>query len=158
MKRTVINRTLIGFVIGFIVGVIITPIVMSIVMGDGKLYMCTTGFSEFIGNPVLAFILHSLVCGLYGAVGFASSAIYEIESWSILKATIVHFLLILFCFYSATFFLRIISPTNVKALIISFAISVVMYVIVWIIIYMSYKSDVETINDVISSRKEKGLE
>ena len=90
-------------------------------------------------------------------MGFASSCIYEIESWSILKATIVHFLLILFCFYSATFFLRIISPTNVKALIISFAISVVMYVIVWIIIYMSYKSDVETINDVISSRKEKGL-
>ena len=158
MKRTLINRALIGFALGFIAGVLITPIVMSIVMGDGKLYMCTTGFSEFIGNPVLSFILHALVCGLYGAVGFASSCIYEIENWSILKVTIVHFLLILFCFYSSTFFLRIISPTNVKALIISFAISVVMYVIVWIIIYMSYKSDVETINDVISSRKEKGLE
>lgn len=158
MKKTIIKRALIGFAIGFIGGVIITPIIMAIVMGDGKLYMCTLDFEEFIGSPILSFIIHSLVCGLYGAVGFASSAIYEIERWSILKATTVHFILILFCFYSATFFLRIISPTNIKGLIISLIISIVFYVVVWIIIYMSYKSDVEVINDVLSSRKDNNPE
>ena len=51
----------------------------------------TTGLS--------ALILHLLMSGVLGMVANGSSVIYEIEEWSIARATITHFTIAMWAFF-----------------------------------------------------------
>ena len=153
IKKTILQLLYIGFTLGFFIGVIATALIVTIVTGDGNLHLYTSNFEQAISNPLAAFLIHSITCGILGMVITGAVTIYEIDDWDLLPATIVHFFVILSSFYSTAFFLRWFSPANTKAVSISFAMFIINYTVIWISQYLSYKAQIKEINQKLLLKK-----
>ncbi len=132
------KATLLGLV-GFVLGMLIS-------IGFGLI----CGASEDLKSA----LPHILLGGLYGAVAMGSTVVYDIEKWSIARATATHFLLIigLYCVlvFSMGWF-RIEDP----AFWIVIAIMIVGYVLIWLLQYLAYKRKVRQMNDNLRMLKTK---
>lgn len=153
MKKTILSFLYIGFTLGFILGVSITAMIVTAVIGDGSLHLYTSKFTEEFKNPVTAFIIHSTACGILGMIMTCAAAIYEIEEWDLLKATIVHFLVIVSSFYGTAFFLRWFGPENTKAVCTSFIMFILIYTGIWLCQYLTYKAQIREINQRLMIKK-----
>ena len=146
MKKKIALILYIGFSFGFVLGVVLTSVISTLTIADGRLHLYTNAFSDFIANPLVAFMVHSTVCGILGMIMLGSAQIYDIDEWGLLKATMVHFFVIVVSFYSAAFFLRWFSPADMSAVCTSLMIFVVIYTGIWLGQYLSCKSQVDEIN------------
>lgn len=153
MKKKIILIIYIGFTFGFMLGVVLTSVIATLVIADGKLHPYTNAFSDFIGNPLWALLIHSSVCGLLGAIIFVSALIYDIDEWGLLRATLVHFFVIIVSFYSAAFFMRWFSPFDLSAVGTSLMMFIVIYTGIWLGQFLSCKSQVDEINRNLSIKK-----
>ena len=80
-KSRVIFLSSMGFALGMMIGTIITAVTATMEYADGTVYLCSKEFNDFIGNPLLAFVIQALVSGLYGMIGMGGSSVYYIEEW-----------------------------------------------------------------------------
>ena len=88
-----ITRSLLGFPIGIAIGYFIT-ILGSLAWANGDYSPCAPELTAAMGNEINAVILQTILCGILG-VGFAaSSVIWEMDSWSIVKQTGIYFSII----------------------------------------------------------------
>lgn len=156
-KKTVISLIYIGFTLGFILGVILTTIIMTVAIADGSLHLYTERFLNAIGSPLPAFLIHSFVCGFLGMIMLLSALIFEIDSWGLLLATMVHFIVNVSCFYMTAFFLRWFSPSQARAVCTSLIMFVVVYSCIWLFQYMSCKSQVNEINKRLTIKRRLGI-
>ena len=145
-KSRVIFLSSMGFALGMMIGTIITAVTATMEYADGTVYLCSKEFNDFIGNPLLAFVIQALVSGLYGMIGMGGSSVYYIEEWSILRATVSHFIVTVGCYYLTAFFLRWISPSAVSDCFIMFLLFLIPYLIIWLSKYLSYRSQINEIN------------
>ena len=74
------------------------------------------------------------------------SAVYSIEEWSLLKATVTHATAVFLMFFLTGFFLRWFSMDDIAGVIITTLIYVLMYIVIWLKNYLSYKAQIEEIN------------
>lgn len=91
MKKKILLRSASGIPLGIAVGYVIT-VLISVVLGEGEYFPCVPQLIDEVGNELNAVILQTGLCALLGAVSAASSVIWEIERWSIVKQTGVFFL------------------------------------------------------------------
>lgn len=98
MKKRIIARTVLGIPIGIAIGNIIT-VIISLIFGGGSYIVCTEEFIALVGNESAAAAVQTLLCGLMGAGFAAASLIWEADSLSLLKQTVICFLI-----YSAIMF------------------------------------------------------
>ncbi len=152
-KKTFFSLLYIGFSMGAILGVVLTAVITTLVIHDENLHLYTTAFSRTIENPLAAFLVHSFACGLLGMIMLGAAMIYEIDEWDLLKATTVHFIIIIISFYLAAFSLRWFSPTNLKAVCASLIMFVAMYSCIWLSQYLSCKEQVKEINRQLTLKK-----
>lgn len=145
-KSRVVFLSSLGFALGMLLGTVITAVTSTLEYADGTVYLCTREFNAFVGDPLLAFVIQAVVSGLYGIVGMGGSSVYRIEEWSLLKATVIHFIVTVTCYYITSFFLRWISPADVLDCFIMFMLFLIPYVIIWVSKYFSYKSQIKEIN------------
>ncbi len=145
-KSRVIFLSSMGFALGMMLGTIITAVTTTMEYADGNVYLCSKEFNAFIGNPLLAFVIQALVSGIYGMIGMGGSSVYYIEKWSILRATVSHFIVTVGCYYFTAFFLRWISPSAVSDCFIMFLLFLISYLMIWLSKYLSYKSQINEIN------------
>lgn len=155
-KSRVIFLSSLGFFLGMLLGIVITAVSATMEYADGTVYLCSKEFNAFIGDPVLAFLIQALVTGVYGMIGMGGSSVYRIESWSILRATVSHFIVTVTCYYITAFFLRWISPANVSDCFIMFMLFLIPYVMIWLCQYLSYRSQIEEINKGLIVLKASG--
>ena len=83
--------------------------------------------------------------GIYGAVAMGSSVVYDIEKWSIARATATHFLLsftLYFLLVLSMGWFRLDDPV----FWIVIAVMVVIYVLIWLFQYLSYKRKIRKMN------------
>ena len=141
LKKTLI-RALIGFVFG-------------IIMGDGITMLTTIGndfvpasFSliELCGGFPQAFIVQSILSGLYGAVTFGCISLYDIERMPLALASIVHCLIIVLLHIPNSIFLG--WSQTVWDVLIMACIQVAAYFIVWLILYLVYRKQVKELNEL----------
>ena len=93
MKKKIIKRSLLGFPLGITMGHLIT-ILISLGWANGYYSPCVPELISIMGNEINAVILQTILCGILG-VGFAaSSVIWEMDSWSIVKQTGIYFSII----------------------------------------------------------------
>ena len=145
-KSRVIFLSSLGFALGMMLGTVITAVTATMEYADGTVYLCSKEFNAFIGDPLLAFVIQALVSGIYGMIGMGGSSVYYIERWSILRATVSHFIATVSCYYITAFFLRWISPSAVSDCFIMFILFLIPYLIIWISKYLLYKSQINEIN------------
>lgn len=89
---------------------------------------------------------HLLMGGIQGAAAMGGSVMYEIESWSIARATATHFLLVFGLFFLISFTMGWFRPDD-PALWIFVAAMAAGYVLIWLIQYLACRRKIRQMND-----------
>lgn len=92
MKKKILLRAMLGFPLAIFMSYTIS-LIISLVMGDGKFYTVAPEMIAPAGSELNATLLQYLLSGLLGAGFAAGSLIWEVESWSITKRTVLHLIL-----------------------------------------------------------------
>lgn len=100
---------------------------------------------------------HILLGGIPGAIAMGTSVIYDIEKWSLLRATATHFLITMGVIFLACFVLKWFEPWSAPFWLM-LAAELIGYVLVWLIMYLCYKSQVRKLNELLKENREKETE
>ena len=95
-----------------------------------------------------------LLGGIPGAIAMGSTVIYDIEEWSLLRATATHFLVVMGVILFACFLLKWFPPWS-PAFWIMLAAELVGYVIIWLIMYYCFRKKVRELNEMLKESREK---
>lgn len=149
MKRKLTVRALLGAPIGVTVSLVVT-IIISLCTGHGDYYPAPHELLELCGNWMNA-VLVQTACSLFvGAAFGAASVIWEIEGWSLLKQTLVHFAVISVSSFPLAFVMYWI-PHHILGALAYIAAFVVVYAVMWICIYFSVKAKVKKLNEKLTN-------
>ena len=95
---------------------------------------------------------HILLGGLYGAAAMGSTVIYDVEKWSIARATATHFLLSF-----ALYFLLVITMgwfrLDDPVFWIVVAAMALGYILIWLFQYLSWKRKIREMNEQLKNRQ-----
>ena len=144
MKKEVAKRAIVGFIYGVFIGQTIL-IIESLFMRDGNFYAVSTSLLELAGTKIAAVIIQYFLTGIIGTTFAATTVIFEMDNWSLLRQTILHFIIVSIVMYIAGFLCGWF-PHTVVSTLIWFGVFVVVYVIFWICFSMYYKNKVKKIN------------
>lgn len=148
MKKTVLLRGVLGIPIGIAIGYLIT-ILISIGWGRGEYFSCVPELMELMGNEIHAVVLQAVLCGLLGGVFAASSVIWEMESWSLVKQTGIYFLIIALIMMPIAYSLYWMEH-SVKGFVVYFGIFAGIFVAIWLIQYFVGKQNVKKMNSKLN--------
>ena len=90
MKKKIILRGILGIPIGITIGYLIT-IFISLGLANGYYSPCVPELISMMGSEIRAVIVQSVFSGILGAGFAASSVIWEIDHWSLVKQTGIYF-------------------------------------------------------------------
>ena len=147
MKKEVAKRAILGFIYGVFIGQTIL-IIESLFMRDGNFYAVSNSLLELAGTKIAAVIIQYFITGIIGTTFAATTVIFEMDNWSLLRQTITHFVITSIVMYIAGFLCGWFPHTAVSTLI-WFGVFVVVYVIFWICFSMYYKNKVKKINEAL---------
>ena len=103
--------------------------------------------------PTLAYALrHFAVSGLFGAYAMGSTVFYDVEHWSITRATLTHFVP-LFLMYLAVGIIQSWFTFGDPVFWVMTIIWLAMYFIIWLICYLGYKKEIGKMNRQLESWK-----
>lgn len=143
----------IGFGTGMLIGLLIAVFSLSQQVVDGNVYFSLQNYGGITNNSLANLVINMLVSGLYGMLAMGGSTVYSIESWGILKCTVVHYLVTMIGFFAIAFSFRWYTGENLVAAFITFLIMTVVYAMIWFGNYITYKIQLEQINRELAERK-----
>lgn len=144
MKKKIILRSALGFPLGITIGYLIT-ILISLRFAGGYYSPCVPDLIAIMGNEINAVIFQALLCGLLGAGAAASSVIWEIEHWNIVKQTGIYFLLISVIMMPIAYFTYWMEH-SIKGFLSYLGIFVLIFISIWIIRFMINRQNIKKIN------------
>lgn len=157
LRSRAVFRASVGFAAGMIIGTVLTAVLVTLDIKDGILHICVPAFTAMMGgNELAAFTVQAIVSGLYGAIGLGGSVVYYIESWSILRATVTHFIFTVSAYYATGLSLKWFSSENFSELLFMFFFFVAVYIVIWMSNYLYYRAQVNEINRELTEWKTKG--
>lgn len=96
------------------------------------------------GGGLLAQLIGS---GLYGAIAMGGVISYDIESWSLVRATLTHYILTFASFIAAALLLGWFDGIGLLIAFLAFSGA---FFIIWIIMYILSRREVRKINEELS--------
>ena len=154
MKKKVISRCLIGAPIGLFVChlilIIISVFINLFTLRKGEFFSAPPSLITLCGNELNAVIIQTICSLIMGAAFAGASVIWEVENWSLLKQTILHFLVISVSTLPIAYCMYWI-PHTFRGIFIYIAIFFFIYFSVWIGRYFTMKKKIQAINDKIKS-------
>lgn len=155
IKKRFIYKASLGFSLAVIIGIVIT--VISASFGDEKDFLQDSVLSGRIENDMTVLVIELLLVGLLGVVGMGGSVVYELESWSLLKATVIHFLCTVGIYIFVGTILGWLSPKIGIWNYIQILAYIAAYALIWMIQSVIYKKEIRDINRGVEllKRREK---
>ncbi len=145
MKKTIILRGALGFPIGLAICYLIS-IFTSFVWARGYYVPCEPELVSAMGNEINAVILQALLSGILG-IGFsASSVIWKMEDWSIVKQTGIYFAIVSAIMLPISYFTYWMEH-SIAGLLSYIVIFVFIFIIIWIIEYVIWKYKLNKIKE-----------
>lgn len=149
MKKKIFLRSILGFPLGLAIGYVIS-IIISLIYSNGDYTPCEPTLIEMMGNEINAVMLQALLCGILGMGFAASSVIWEIENWGIIKQTGIYFMIvsvIMMPIAYVTYWME----HSFKGVLSYFGIFVLIFVIIWIIQYTIIRRHVKKMNEALKA-------
>ncbi|MGE7761454.1 DUF3021 domain-containing protein [Peribacillus sp. NPDC097895] len=109
------------------------------------------GFGEVTSLDSGIFVKNAIGCLLCGWFFSTATILFEMDKWSLLFQTILHFLTVSILYFLLSFFVGWI-PFSAKGLVTGIAIFVPFYMIIWIIFYLYFRYQVKVLNDGLDKR------
>lgn len=144
MKKKIIFRGLLGVPLGITLGYVIT-IIISAIGAQGYYSPCVPGFVETVGSEIGAVIIQAVLCGVLGAGFSMASIIWEIENWGIAKQSGIYFAVISAVMLPIAYIANWMEH-SVLGLLSYFGIFILIFIIVWLIQYLTWKTKIKKIN------------
>jgi len=110
-----------------------------------------TGSSDGLTGKNLPDIL---LGGIYGAVAMGSAVIYDVEKWSIARATVTHFMLVFALYFLVAISMKWFRLDDPLFWIIVGCMAVG-YVLIWLFQYLSYSRKIREMNGSLNKMKSK---
>ena len=152
MKKKIIKRSFLGFPLGITMGYLIT-ILISLGRANGYYSPCVPELISIMGNEINAVILQTILCGILG-VGFAaSSIIWEMDSWSIVKQTRIYFLIVTAVMMPIAYLLYWMEH-SVAGFLGYLGIFVLIFAVIWISQFLLWKKNVDKMNACIGKARD----
>lgn len=145
MKEKILFRGAIGFPIGISIGYGIT-ILTSVIFAGGYYSPCVPELIAAMGNEINAVIVQALLCGLLGTGFGASSVIWEIDNWGIVKQTGIYFLIVSVIMMPIAYF-NYWMAHSIAGFLSYFGIFTFIFIIVWITEFFIGKHNVRKMNE-----------
>ena len=111
--------------------------------------LISVGFILANGHGLPETFPHIFMGGFYGAVAMGSSVMYEIENWSITRATVTHFLVV-FALYSLLVRIMGWFTLDNPVFWIVVAVMALAYVLIWLLQYRSCKRRIREMNNELA--------
>ncbi len=147
LKKEAVKRAIMGFIYGVFIGQTIL-ILESLMARDGNFYPVAASLVNLAGTKIGAVIIQYFLTGIIGTTFAATTVLFEIDSWSLLKQTIIHFIITSIVMYIAGFLCGWF-PHKLSSTLIWFGIFIVIYVIFWISFSSYYKNKVKKMNEAL---------
>ena len=147
LKKEAVKRAIMGFMYGVFIGQTIL-ILESLMARDGNFYPVAASLVELAGTKIGAVIIQYFLTGIIGTTFAATTVLFEIDNWSLLKQTIIHFIITSIVMYIAGFLCGWF-PHKLSSTLIWFGIFIVIYVIFWICFSSYYKNKVKKMNEAL---------
>ncbi len=144
MKKKIVLRGIFGFPTGIAIGYLIT-IFISLGWANGYYSPCVPELISAMGNEINAVVLQALLCGLLGAGFAASSVIWEIENWSLIKQTGIYFMIISVIMLPIAYFTYWMEH-SVVGVLSYFGIFALIFALIWMIQFVIGKHNVKKMN------------
>lgn len=152
MKKQILSRGLGGFPVGIAIGFVIT-LINSACIGDGFYYPVTPELIGSMGNELNAVILQTVLCGTMGSGFSMASVIWELDSWSFAKQSGIYFLIACIITFPIAYITNWMKH-SVTGVLSYVGIFVVIFVIVWIAQYLSWKRKIKKMNECFKKGKD----
>ena len=147
IKKAVAKRAILGFIYGVFIGQTIL-ILESLMARDGNFYAVSNSLLNLVGTKIGAVIVQYFLTGVIGTTFAATTVIFEIDEWSLLRQTILHFIITSVVMYIAGFLCGWF-PHTVASTLVWFGVFIVIYIIFWICFSTYYKNKVKKINEAL---------
>ena len=95
-----------------------------------------------------------LLGGIPGAIAMGSVVIYDVEKWSVLRATVTHFLVAMGAILFGCFVLKWLEPGS-KPFWIMLGIELIAYILIWLIMYTCFRAKVRKLNELLKENRKK---
>ncbi len=152
MKKKIVLRSILGFPIGIAMGYFIT-IFISLSLANGDYLPCVPELVSAMGNEINAVVLQALLCGLLGTGFAASSVIWEIENWSIIKQTAIYFMIISVIMLPIAY-VSYWMEHSIIGVFSYFGIYAFIFVVAWVIQFAAGKHNVRKMNENLHNVKD----
>lgn len=96
-----------------------------------------------------------LLSGVYGACCMGGTVLYGIESWPLLKSTALHGLIVTLLYAPIALLLGWVDTP--RALMLMEGIMLALFLLIWLVMYLRWKTEVQRLNDLLKKKKEHGL-
>lgn len=144
--KSIIQRGLIGALLGIAISYIISILIsISNGVGDGLFYPCSLGLLAQFDTELAAVIFQVVMSAIYGFVQGAITVVWDMEKWSFVKQTLIHFLVL---FVSTFLFgwLNYWFPHKLTSILVAIGIFLVIYLVCWTIGYFAWKRKIKDLN------------
>ena len=122
-----IFNTLLGLSLGLLIGAFTTAFLATDVQLSSRIWI----IFQFLGS------------GLMGVVGMGGTIVYDLEDWSLLKATLVHYI----CSFATMFALsELLGWYDHSTLWIVFIMFSIAYLLIWTMNYLNWKVQIRQLN------------
>lgn len=129
-------------------------IIISLIKGKGIFYAVNPELIKVMGNQLNAVILQYFLSGVLGLLFMISNLIWDKESWSLLKKTLVHLVTSLSFFLIIAYINRWMSFEFIFGFILVYLI---IYFIIWILIYFYIKNKIKQMNLELNNIKDSEI-
>jgi hypothetical protein len=146
-KKAVL-RALLGFPLGIFISTTILLLV-SLGIGDGTFHPAAPLLVADTGGELSAVLWQYIVSGLFGAICGGLSVVWEIESWSLLRQTLVHFLGLTLSMFPIAYGLGWMPERSLGGVLSYILVFVAIYLVLWVALCLIFRHHVRTINKKI---------
>ena len=147
MLKKFVKRAILGFMIGIFIGQTIL-IIESLMVGDGNFYAVSAYLVEHTKTRIAAVIVQYFITGIIGMTFASTTIIFELDKWSLLAQTALHFIITSIVMFFSSFFCGWF-PHNAVSTIIWFGVFIVTYIIIWISFMLYYRKKTKEINKAL---------
>ena len=145
MKKKIILRGILGIPIGITIGYLIT-IFISLGLANGYYSPCVPELISMMGSEIRAVIVQSVFSGILGAGFAASSVIWEIDHWSLVKQTGIYFAIVSLLMLPIAYLAYWMEP-SVVGFLSYFGIFILIFAMIWAIQFAIGKYNVKKMNE-----------
>ena len=135
----------IGIAISTTIALAISLFVGSYPPGSPPLLDLMGGLMNAAHFQYLASVALGFICGF-------GSAIWAVERWSLLRKTLIHFLLLTFTLLPISIACRWVAPSFISILIY-FVVFAALYLIIWIVQYLIIRHKISKMNDRLYEKR-----